>query len=445
MNLKKNDTLTCDIIDINDDGQGVARIDNEVVFIPFCITGEKVEAVVINTKNKFAIAKATNILSPSASRTEPKCKYFKMCGGCSLQHIKHSEQLQIKQKQVSTALKRIAHLDTPVNECISCNEYFYRNKIALPLTPDGKAGLYRKNTHRILPIDECPISKKWLSPLLKDVEDFIQKNNLKGYCPETNSGTLKHIVAREVDNHLLLTFVSSTSKFPDVTTLAKKLEPRFDSVGISLNINTLGNNVILSQNWKNLYGENLITTSFAGIRYNISNASFSQVNDEVRNRLYLSVLEQIENNDIVVDAYSGAGLLSAILSTKAKHCYGIEIIKEATLSADKLKKDNNIKNLTNINGDCAKELPALVSKLKKEDFCVVLDPPRKGCDPKVISALKETKPKKIIYVSCNPQTLARDLALLTENNNYNLTLVQPFDMFPQTSHVETLAVLNSNE
>ena len=442
MKLKKNDTISCEIVDINDDGQGVAKIDDEVVFIPFCLTGEKVDAVVINTKSKFAIAKATNITNLSPHRVEPKCKHFKMCGGCSFQHLVHSEQLVQKQKQVAQALKRIAHIETTVQPCISCNEYYYRNKIALPVSPDGKVGLYRKNTHRILPIDECPITKNWLPELLKAIEEFIKESKIKCFNPETNSGTLKHIVAREVDNQLLLTFVSTTEKFPDVSSLAKKLQPKFNSLGISLNINKLNNNVILSQNWKNLWGNNLITTEFFGVTYNISNASFSQVNDSIRNELYLKVLENISPTDTVIDAYSGAGLLSAIISKKAEYCYGIEIIKEATISADKLKTDNNILNLTNINGDCAKELPVLAKKLSSKELCVVLDPPRKGCDEKVLNALLSSQPTKIIYVSCNPQTLARDLKILTDTKEYAISFVQPFDMFPQTSHIETLVRLD---
>lgn len=439
MAIQKNDTLTLDIIDLNSDGDGVARHDGQVVFVPGALPEEKVETVVINTKSKFAIAKVTALLKQSADRVPAKCKYFNQCGSCSLQHLKYEKQLEFKTNEVKKALKSIAKIDYDVPACEVSSQWNYRNKMALPVN-GGKIGMYRKNTHNIVEIDDCPITQTWATPLLKIVNDFIKQYNVSLYDEQTKSGLLRHIVARSLNNQLLITLVVNGNNFPNYDKLAEMLKEEFDIFGLNLNINSGDDNVILSNIWKHLYGIQHLTGEAFGIEFPISSASFMQVNDEIKDKIYNKVLSLVEDSDVIIDAYSGAGLLSAILSTKAHTCYGVEIIPEATENANLLAEHNNIQNLINLNGDCSKILPKLAQTLQDKKVTVVLDPPRKGCDPKVLQTLLSVKPNKIIYVSCNPATLARDLSIL--QSEYIIKLVQPYDMFPNTPHCECLVLLN---
>lgn len=440
MDLKKNDAVKGIITDLNDDGQGVLKTaSGEVVFVPNTCIGEEVEIVIINTKSKYAIGKLTKILKTADCRVEPKCEYYTKCGGCEIMHLSHDEQMRFKQNKVSRLLKTIAKLDTTVEKCISLNEFYYRNKIALPVQ-NQEVGLYRKNSHNIVPIENCIITKPWNETIIKLIKQFITTYNISCFNDETKKGLIKHIVAREIDGEILITIVINGTSLPHESDLIKLICKNIKNVNINLNINKLNNNVILGKEWKDLYGKNYLVANEYGINYPVSNASFYQINDQIKKCIYDKCLSLIPPSYTCLDAYSGAGLLSGIISKKAKHCYGVEIIPEATKNADLLKKQNNLTNLTNINGDCSKVIPELVKKLKNEKLIITLDPPRKGCDKNVITAITSVLPEKIIYISCDPATLARDAKLILDSENYTVSLVQPYDMFPQTAHVETLMV-----
>lgn len=438
MAVNKNQKLKLNIIDMNNDGYGIAKVDGEVVFVPYTLPGEEVEATIINTKNKFAIAKADRIISPSAHRVEGKCPYFGKCGGCSLQHLSYEKQLEFKTKLVKDTLKKFGNINVDVLPCVASPQWRYRNKNALPA--NGSLGMYRKNSHNVIEIEDCLIAQKWFPTLLKVVKDFIKKYDISLYDEEKKSGLIKHLVARSLNNQILITLVINGESLPHSDMLIKDLSRCFKNFGLNLNINTLNSNVIFSNKWKYIYGLKELPDCSNGIEYSISSASFMQINDSIKSSIYDKILSLIDNNDTVIDAYSGAGLLSAMISRKAKSCYGIEIILQATANADKLARKNNLSNLTNINGDCAVELPKLIQDLKDETT-VVLDPPRKGCDKRVIDAISGSKPSKIIYLSCSPDTLARDLKNLLATTKYNIQFVQPYDMFPNTPHVETLVYL----
>lgn len=440
MDIRKNEKNKSVVIDLNDDGQGVVKTkDNQVIFIPNALPGEEVEFQVIQAKSKFAIAKALSIANTSSDRVSPPCPYFNKCGGCDIQHLSKNCQLKFKSNIVQNAFKKICGIEMEIPLCIGLNDYRYRNKIALPVSQLGEVGLFRKNSHNIIPIHDCIITETWNKDVIDAVCTYIKKTNISCYDENTKTGILKHVVARQIGNKILITLVVTQNNLPQQNTLIDELSKKFLDFGLNININTLNNNVILSQNWKHIYGIKELTASEYGINYPVSNASFYQVNNDIKTAIYDACLNNISDQDVVVDAYSGAGLLSAIISKKAKKCYGIEIIPQATQNANELKKNNNLQNLENINGDCAKELPKLVKTLT-ENYCVVLDPPRKGCDETVLKAIIDSNPKKIIYISCNPSTLARDAKLLLESNKFKIKSVQPYDMFPQTSHVETLAV-----
>lgn len=440
--MEKNSTFTESVVDINDDGYGVIKVNGEVVFVPYVLPGEQISGVVINAKSKFAIGKATTISCPNPARAIPACPYFGMCGGCDLQHMSSTCQAEFKQNKVTRLIKKIAGKEVSINKYTAKNALRYRNKIALPVSPTGEIGLYRKNTHTILPITDCLISKEWTKDLIICVQNYMKAAKLTGYNQLTKSGTIKHIVAREVNNSYLFTIVVTKNDLPNSQILINELKKHFDNFGLNININALNNNTILSNKWKHIYGQTDLSVCDNGINYTVNNASFLQVNTAVQDELYADIFAEINPNDVVINAYSGAGLLSAQICTKAKKCYGVEIVKQATESADKLKKENNITNLTNICADCAVAIPQIISENKSAT--VVLDPPRKGVEKSILDAIIQAGTKKIIYVSCDPSTLSRDIKILGEGG-YQIKFVNAYDMFPQTSHVESLVCLVKND
>ena len=303
--------------------------------------------------------------------------------------------------------------------------------------------MFRPSTHNIVDIEQCSLQKDKINTLISVVNEYLKITKNSIYDDATKKGLIKSVVAREVDKNLLVTIVINDEKLDDANLLEDMLKQRFDCVGLSLNKNKLKNNVILTDEWQDVFGKNQVEVEEFGIKYQINNRSFLQVNDAVKRVMYQKIFDETKN-EIVIDAYSGAGLLSAMIAKHAKQVFGIEIVKPATQLADELKAKNDIKNLTNINGDCKVELPKILQKLsaeEKQNLTIVLDPPRKGADKQVLEAIAEVEPQKIVYMSCDPSTLARDLNILLTLKNYKIKYVEAFDMFPQTKHVETLAVL----
>lgn len=436
--ISKNDILDVNVIDMGCNLEGVAKHDGVVLFVPGTIVGEFAKVQVINTKQKAYICKPLEITSTSEFREASRCQYFGKCGGCQAQHISYAKQLDMKTKLVQNAITNIAKLDTIVNNCVPCdNIYGYRNKLAFPINPvTKKVGMFRTNSHNIIDIDNCLIQESWAKELIDIINNFIEKTGVSVYSDETKEGLIKHIVARCFDEQYLFTVVVNGNNLPNVDILVDLLKQKFVNFGLNININTLKNNVIMSSNFKHIYGLTSIQCDEFGVKYQITNASFMQVNNNIKKKIYNAVIGEV-GNGVVVDAYSGAGLLSAILAQRAKQVYGIEIVEDAVNSANNLAKQNGITNLKNICGDTAVELPKLTKALG--DYTLVLDPPRKGCDERVLQSILKSKPSKIIYISCNPSTLARDLSVLKDC--YGVAGITPYDMFPQTCHVETLAVL----
>ena len=439
--MRKNDVENLVVENYGCNGEGVAKADGKVVFIPYTIKGERVETLIIGDKKSYYVGKAKSILESSDLRVEPKCPYFTKCGGCQLQHIKYDETLSIKTEMVQNALDRIGKIGKGVQFCKPSNlVYGYRNKLALPFDyGTRKVGIYAPHSHRIIQIDDCPIQQNWCKKLIEITNEFVNKFQLTIYNEETKTGLLKHLVARAYNNALLVTLVINGDELPNYEDYFAYLLSDFENVGLSININKLNNNVILTENFVHLCGLEKIDICENGIKYSINNASFMQVNNYIKNEIYAQILEEINNYDVVVDAYSGAGLLTAMISKKAKRVYGVEIVKEAVNSSNELLKENNILNVTNICGDSSKEVNNLSKEISLTNSCIVLDPPRKGCDKELLEKLCEVEPAKIIYLSCNPSTLARDLNILS--SKFSVDYAKPFDMFPQTKHVETLVCL----
>lgn len=438
--MNKNDVIELLITSYNSEAQGVGRHEGMVVFVPFALVGEFVQVTIIKVTKNYMVGKVIKILKPSKERVEPKCSYYNKCGGCALQHASYFESLRVKEEIVRSALTRIGGFtDINVNPTIGCdNQYEYRNKSAFPVVagPDGRLQLamYRVLSHDPVFINSCPITKKIM---INAANTFINYANESFIGEKTQ---IRHIVMRFVDKKLLFVVVTMKrltldglfDRLCDSTGLTK------DDVGLFECIKSVDNNVILEGKMVHVAGIESILSSNLGIDFSISPNSFYQVNDEIMRKIYQKAASEFGKDDVVIDAYSGAGLLSALLSKKVKKVIGIEIVKEATADANKVKQANHISNLENINGDVKSVLPNVVKKL--DHFSLVIDPPRKGVDAEVLKAIGEAGPSKIVYISCNPASLSRDLKVLSQYG-YKASFVQPYDMFPETQHVETLAVL----
>ena len=441
--LKKNDEIEVYIDRYGANGEGIATKDGKIIFVPFACKGERVLAKIVADKKSYYYAKLLKVLEASPDRREPRCPYFFKCGGCDLQHINYEKTLEIKRDIIRDAFLKYAGIDASVSEVVkSPNEYRYRNKFAFPVSEnkDGKIviGMYRKNSHDIVELDDCFLQHETAGKIIHLFKQYMEENKISAYSETTKRGTIKHIVVRENENSFILTIVVTDKNFKNFSPLIQKLNVHFNNYGIVKNVNNLKNNVIFGNFNEKIYGIAELEKNEFGIKYFVSNTSFLQVNDDVKNLIYKKIIELVEGSKIVIDAYSGAGLLSSIIAKHAQKVYGIEIVESATADAEKLKKLNNLNNLININGDCAECLPKLAAKIN-DDFTVVIDPPRKGVDESVLQAILSSEPSKIIYLSCNPSTLARDVKTLSEK--YSIKLIQPYDMFPQTANVETLVLL----
>lgn len=440
--LKKNDEIEVQIERLGANGEGIATFGGKVIFVPFALPGEKVLVHIILDKKTFFIAKVVKIIEASKDRVNPPCEHFGKCGGCKLQHLKYEHQLEFKQNLVQNTLEKYAKIKKNVQKTEKSEfKLRYRNKFAFPVQDVGGEaviGMYRKNSHTIIPVSDCLLQSERVKEIVAIIKEYIKENKLSAYNETTKKGLIKHIVMRESGESFILTIVVTDKKFNNFDSLIQKLKTKFNSFGLYKNVNNLNNNVIFGNLDIHIYGLEELEIQEFGIRYFVNNRSFMQVNDSIKTKAYNKILELVGSHENVIDAYSGAGLLSSIIAKKSKNVYGVEIVKEATQNAEKLKKINDLNNLTNINGDCAVEIPKLAEKLKG-NFIVVVDPPRKGLDAKVVEAFLKAEPQKIVYLSCGPSTLARDLGLLAEK--YEIEEIIPLDMFPQTANVETLVSL----
>ena len=342
-------------------------------------------------------------------------------------------------------------------------EYGYRNKLQLPVREENgevKIGFFANNSHRVVPISSCPIHPKWSGDIISAVKEFLAKSGTAAYNEATKRGTVKHIVVREVDKRLLITLVITENKLDKSDILIDILKSKFKDFSLFININKLDNNVIFGEKFITVFGKSKFTANELGVRYEMTPQSFMQINDCMRGDLYKTAFEfsKADKDTTVIDAYSGAGLLTALFAQRCKRAIGIEIIKEAVECADALKAENGLENMENVCAPCEDVLPEIIESLKGQKTVLVLDPPRRGVDVKIIEAIKKSLPERIVYISCSPQTLARDIGLLigtlevrngitvkTENpqkSTYSLTSVQPFDLFPQTKHVETVVLMS---
>lgn len=415
MPLKIDEIYETEILGLENEAAGVAKINGIIVFIPKVLVGEKVKIRITEIKKNFAKGKLIEILKASDDRCNSKCPYYGECGGCNLRHQLSKKNLLFKKEKVKTALKKIGKLDIKVDDVISAiKDDNYRNKVSFKVEND-RIGFYGEGTYQLVDIQNCLLAEKEINDALSVIRTYLKENK-----SEIRTITIKHGNAM---NELLIDIYSSSDK--DIKMLDY----------LATNISNLKTVIF---NDKVVYGNGYISQISNGLMFNCSAKSFFQVNSMQAEKLYEIAINMadLKNDDVVLDLYCGTGTITSILSSHVKKVIGIEIVKDAIIDAKHNLDINNINNVDFICGDATKE----ISKIKEKIDVITLDPPRKGIDRKAISIIKKLNPRKIVYISCNPVTMARDLTYL--NDLYDVKNVVPVDMFPNTAHVECVCVLN---
>lgn len=449
----KNEEYILDIVSQGYEGEGVAKIDSYPIFIEGALKGEKVKVKIVKVNKNFAYGKLLEVIEKSEGRVEPKCKYFKKCGGCKLQHMNYETQLDFKWERVKDCIKKIGGLSEDLVEYpigMEENPYKYRNKVQLPIGMDKSKpvlGFYAPRSHDIIDIEECLIQEEDANKISKITREWIEEFNIMPAFVDgkfNKKGFLRHVMIRKgfKTGEVMVVIVATRKDLKHIDELIKKLEFHVEGLkSVVLCVNAKDTNVILTPECYTLWGEDYIQDYIGDFKFNISPLSFFQVNPMQTEVLYNKALEyaKLTGKETVFDAYCGTGSITLFLSQKAKKVYGVEIVEPAIINARENAKMNNVSNTEFFVGKSEEVIPKLIKEGVKADV-IVVDPPRKGCDIKLLKAIGETKPERVVYVSCDPSTLARDLKILDELG-YKTEKVQPVDMFPQTAHIENIAKL----
>ena len=455
--VEKNKEYILEIVSQGYEGEGIAKVnDTYPIFIEGALIGEKVKVKIIKVKKKFAYGKLIEVLEPSKERCTPNCKIYKRCGGCALQHTTYEEQLRFKYERVKDCISKIGKLDgNLVKFPLGMEEpWRYRNKVQLPIglvNGELKIGFFAPRSHEIIDMESCLIQDEIADKVVELTREWIKKYDIKPYNVDgqyDETGILRHIMIRRGfnTNEVMVVLVTNGEKLPHKDEFIEVISKNIPGIkSIIQNINNKATNVILGLESKTLWGSDTISDYIGKFKYNISPLSFFQVNPVQTEVLYNKTLEfaELSGDETVFDAYCGTGSITLFLSQKAKKVYGVEIIPQAIENAKINAKENNVDNAEFFVGESEVVIPDLINKGVKADV-VVVDPPRKGCDIKLLEAITNIDAKRIVYVSCDPSTLARDLAVL-EEKGYKTVEVQPVDMFPHTAHVECVVLMSRVE
>jgi 23S rRNA (uracil1939-C5)-methyltransferase len=498
--FRQGDVVELEITDVSDSGEGVGRVNERVVFVPDTVTGDRITARLVNVKRQYAHGKLLEILTASPHRVRPSCIVADKCGGCQLQHIDYDYQLTAKENQVIQALKRIGGFaEPPVTPIVGAQGNFaYRNKVTYPLGVNDvggiKAGYYRKGTHQIVNLNQCPVQDDRLNPLLAEIKQDLQDRGWKMYEPEQkgardpgirrtgfkvidhnadpgmtangiskpklrsrtevvkvelepdNSPQFRHMLMRigRRTGEILLTFVVTNFDIPNFEGQAQRWMKRYPNlVGICLNLNDRPNNSIFGSETQCIVGRDYVCETFGNLQFQLKADTFFQIYTEQAETVLDLIIRraQFQGTETLLDAYCGIGTFTLPLSKRVKRAVGIEVHGASVFQARANARLNGINNVEFRTGEVEELLP----ELDMPADVVLLDPPRTGCDRAVLDTLTAMQPAQIIYISCKPATLARDLQILCEQGNYRLTHVQPADFFPQTAHVECVAFLERGE
>lgn len=449
--LKKNDQVEITIDDISSDGEGIGKYEGYTLFVKDTVMGDTALVQVMKTGKTYGYARLVKLIRPSSFRVDPVCPIAAKCGGCQLQHVDYQKQLEYKENKVRNCLTRIGGFtEFEMEPIIGMEEpYYYRNKSQFPVgrNKDGSVaiGFYAGRTHSIIDTQHCYIGAKVNTDIISCLRTFIEKYHIEPYDEKSHKGLLRHVLTRVgySTGEIMVCLVINGTKLPHTEELILELRKIPGMKSICLNINKEKTNVILGQTIRPLFGEPYITDRIGDIQYRISPLSFYQVNPVQTKKLYDIVLEyaDLHGEETVWDLYCGIGTISLFLAQKAKCVYGVEIIPEAIEDA---KKNATINNITNAEFFVGAAEDVLPRKYKEENIhadVIVVDPPRKGCEQSLLDTILSMSPKRIVYVSCDPATLARDLKYLCEKD-YELVKVRAVDQFSHSTHVETVTCLH---
>ncbi|MEA5016246.1 MAG: 23S rRNA (uracil(1939)-C(5))-methyltransferase RlmD [Candidatus Limiplasma sp.] len=452
--IEKNQSLTLDCVRLGAELEGVCHHEGQTVFVDGALPGERLEAKALKVTPRYAFAKLLSLESRSPQRREPFCPVYGQCGGCSGQHMSYEATLEAKRQNILDALTRIGGLELEAEQVPPVlgaqNPLHGRNKTSLPVggtAQDPVLGFYRKRSHRIVSIEDCPVTMEGVAPVIQAVKAWMRRGGVTPYDEESHQGLLRHVVIRRTRRgEMMVLLVSTRPKLPELPFLIDRLTaqaPGFCALHLSVNA-TLGN-VILGDSCQKLYGQDFLVEELLGLDFEISPLSFFQVNPAQTERLYQQALDfaALAPGDVVVDAYAGAGTIALCMARQAKRVIGIEVVPQAVESAWRNARRNGLDNVDFYAAAVEDKLPALVEEGLRPDV-VVLDPPRKGVESAVIQAVLKAAPRRVVYVSCHVPTQARDLALLAQGG-YRFEACQGVDMFCYASGVENVCVMARGE
>lgn len=428
--------------DLSSEGKGVVKYHNDIIFVDGLFPNEEADVEIMYHRAGVYFGKVKKLYNLSKDRIQPRCKVCTSCGGCQYQQLNYQAQLKYKTKRVKEALNRIAKVKTKVLPCLGMDDpYNYRNKIQVPFNKDKngkvKFGFYKENSHIIMPIKECAIEDKRAAPILWDIKLLLEDMNIPVYNEDSGKGILRYVLIRTSHHYqeLMVVLVTTVLNFPGQRNFINELVNRHPEITTVVeNVNNRHTNVVLGNQEKVLFGPGHIKDDILGLTFEISASSFFQVNPVQVEKLYSSALNLIDFNkkETVLDAYSGVGTIGLIAAKNAKKVISVEINKSAHKNAIENAKRNGVNNIEFVCADAGE----YISKSDEDIDVLIMDPPRSGSDEIFLSTVMNKRIKKIIYISCNPETLARDIAYLSPL--YEVDYVQPVDMFPMTAHVETI-------
>ncbi len=463
--MQKNDIVTADIEDIGVNGEGIGKVDGYTLFIKDAVIGDRVEAKVMKAKKNYGYARLMKILEPSEARVQPRCAFARKCGGCQIQEMSYEQQLAFKEKKVRGNLERIGGfapelLDRVTDPAVGMDEPFgYRNKAQFPFGTDREGnpvtGFYAGRTHDIIANTDCALGVPVNREILEIILAFMKEYRIPSYDEKTGQGLLRHVLIRYgfTTKEIMVCFVVNGSSIPHVDELIRRLCGIDGMTSITLSPNTRQTNVIMGDSYQILWGQGYITDYIGNVRYQISPLSFYQVNPVQTEKLYSLALEyaDLKGGETVWDLYCGIGTISLFLAQKAGQVYGVEIVPQAIEDARRNAGINGIENAEFFVGKAEEVLPEYYEKYAREHSgesaradVIVVDPPRKGCDEALLETIVKMQPERVVYVSCDSATLARDLKVLC-GAGYELEKVRPVDMFPMTVHVETVVLLSQQK
>ena len=449
--VQRNDDITLTIDALGAEGQGIGRVDGYAVFVPGALPGEHVRAHMIKAGSAFGVGKLMGIEAPAPERAVPPCAIFAACGGCTLQHMEYSAQLAYKRKVIEDALVRIGGLkEVCVSPVLGMDDPLrYRNKGSFPLANTGhrvETGFFSPRSHRLVPMQDCLIQQQSVLQAAFAVRDWANEQRIPAYEEQTGNGLLRHVVARTSCTGEVMAIVVATGTLPHKQELLEILRQRVAGLtSVYLNIQRANSNVILGNDYRLLWGKERMEEQLCGLSFLLGPASFLQVNPVQTERLYMIALDllALTGGERVVDAYCGIGTITLLLAQRAREVIGIENVPEAVEDARRNAQRNGMQNAQFLCEESEAALPRLLSEGLAFD-ALVMDPPRKGADEAFLRAVIESGVRRVLYISCNPATLARDCRILTDGG-YRVQAVQPVDMFPHTVHVETVVLMSRVE